>query len=245
VINQIRAEILKIRSTRTTLGLVIGMLVLVIAITVLTGLLEHASDLRDSKENQLQLLNTGSLAGIFASLAGILVVTSETRFGTIRPTFLVTPSWLRILGSKVVASSAAGLVMGILGMLFSYGIGYVCLSQRDIPLLLGNGDIAWLLVGAIVGSAIWGGIGVGIGTVIRNQIGAVIVFLAFAFVLENILFGLVPSVGRYTPLQAQNAFEGSTADHMLAPAVGGLAMLAWMLVLVALGVALTQNRDVA
>jgi ABC-2 type transport system permease protein len=245
VINQIRAEILKIRSTRTTLGLVIGMLVLVIAITVLTGLLEHASDLRDSKENQLQLLNTGSLAGIFASLAGILVVTSETRFGTIRPTFLVTPSWLRILGSKVVASFAAGLVMGILGMLFSYGIGYVCLSQRDIPLLLGNGDIAWLLVGAIVGSAIWGGIGVGIGTVIRNQIGAVIVFLAFAFVLENILFGLVPSVGRYTPLQAQNAFEGSAADHMLAPAVGGLAMLAWMLVLVALGIALTQNRDVA
>ena len=130
-------------------------------------------------------------------------------------------------------------------MLFSYGIGYVCLSQRDIPLLLGNGDIAWLLVGAIVGSAIWGGIGVGIGTVIRNQIGAVIVFLAFAFVLENILFGLVPSVGRYTPLQAQNAFEGSTADHMLAPAVGGLSMLAWMLVLVALGFALTRNRDVA
>ena len=60
MINQIRAEILKIRSTRTTLGLVLGMLVLVIAITVLTGLLEHASDLRDSKENQLQLLNTGA-----------------------------------------------------------------------------------------------------------------------------------------------------------------------------------------
>jgi ABC-2 type transport system permease protein len=245
VINQIRAEILKIRSTRTTLGLVIGMLVLVIAITVLTGLLEHASDLMDSKENQLQLLNTGSLAGIFASLAGILVVTSETRFGTIRPTFLVTPSWLRILGSKVVASFIAGLIMGILGMLFSYVIGYVCLSQRDIPLLLENGDIAWLLVGAIVGSAIWGGIGVGIGTVIRNQIGAVIVFLAFAFVLENILFGLVPSVGRYAPLQAQNAFEGSSADHMLAPAVGGLVMLGWMAGLVALGYALTRNRDVA
>jgi ABC-2 type transport system permease protein len=245
VINQIRAEVIKIRSTRTTLGLVLGMLVLVIAITVLTGTLEDASDLLTSKENQLQLLNTGSLAGVFASLAGILVVTSETRFGTIRPTFLVTPSWLRILGSKVVASFVAGLVMGILGMLFSYGIGWVCLSQRDIPRLLGSGDIAWLLAGAIVGSALWGGIGVGIGTVIRNQIGAVIVFLAFAFVLENILFGLVPSVGRYMPLQAQNAFEGSKADHMLAPGVGGLVLLAWMAGLVALGYALTRNRDVA
>ena len=93
MINQIRAEIIKIRSTRTTLGLVIGMLVLVIAITLLTGLLESASDLANSKENQLQLLNTGSIAGVFAALAGILIVTSETRFGTIRPTFLVTPSW--------------------------------------------------------------------------------------------------------------------------------------------------------
>ncbi len=222
MINQVRAEIIKIRSTRTTLGLVIGMLVLVIAITLLTGLLEHASDLRDSKENQLQLLNTGSIAGIFASLAGILVVTSETRFGTIRPTFLVTPSWLRILGAKVSASVIAGIVMGVVGMLFSYVIGDVCLSQRGIPRLLESGDIAWLLVGAIVGSGIWGGIGVGIGTVIRNQIGAVIVFLAFSFVLENILFGLVPSVGRYAPLQAQNAFEGSSADHMLAPGLGGL-----------------------
>jgi ABC-2 type transport system permease protein len=244
VINQVRAEVIKIRSTRTTLGLVIGMLVLVIAITLLTGLLEHASDLRDSKENQLQLLNTGSIAGIFASLAGILIVTSETRFGTIRPTFLVTPSWLRILGAKVSASVIAGFVMGLLGMLFSYVIGYICLSQRGIPRLLESGDIAWLLVGAIVGSGIWGGIGVGIGTVIRNQIAAVIVFLAFSFVLENILFGLVPSVGRYAPLQAQNAFEGSTADHMLAPGVGGLVMLAWMLVLVAVGYVMTRSRDV-
>jgi ABC-2 type transport system permease protein len=245
VINQIRAEIIKIRSTRTTLGLVIGMLVLVIAITLLTGLLESASDLATSRENQLNLLNTGSIAGVFAALAGILIVTSETRFGTIRPTFLATPSWTRILGAKVIGTFIAGVVMGVLGMLFSYVIGYICLSQRGIPRLLDSGDNTWLLVGAIVGSGIWGAIGVGVGTVIRNQIGAVIAFLAFAFVLENILFGLVPSVGRYVPSQAQSAFEGSHADHMLTPAVGGLVLLAWAVVLVVVGYAMTRNRDVA
>ena len=72
-----------------------------------------------------------------------------------------------------------------------------------------------------------------------------IVFLAFAFVLENILFGLVPSVGRYVPSQAQSAFEGSHADHMLTPAVGGLVLLAWVVVLVVVGYAMTRNRDVA
>lgn len=241
---QIRAEILKIRSTRTTLGLVLGMLVLVIAFTVLSGLLQHARNL-STTEDQRQLLGIGSIAGIFAALAGIFVITSETRFGTIRPTFLVTPSWYRILVAKVVASVVAGVVFGLLGTAVSYAIGAVCLSQRNIPDLMGSRDIAWLLVGSIVGSGIWGGIGVGLGTAVRNQIGAVISFLAWAFVVENLLIGLVPSVGRFAPLQAQNAFQGSTADHLLDPGVGALIMFAWMLGLGALGFALTRRRDVA
>ena len=36
-------------------------------------------------------------------------------------------------------------------MLFSYVIGYICLSQRGIPRLLDSGDNTWLLVGVIVG----------------------------------------------------------------------------------------------
>jgi ABC-2 type transport system permease protein len=244
VINQIRAEILKIRSTRTTLGLVIGMLVLVLAFTVLTGLLENERNLANA-EDQRQLLGIGSIAGIFAALAGIFVMTSETRFGTIRPTFLVTPSWYRILVAKVVASFIAGLVFGIVGTAVSFGVGYVCLSQRGIPDVLSSGDVAWLLVGCIVGSGIWGGIGVGLGTAVRNQVGAVIALLAWGFVVENLLIGLVPSVGRWAPVQAQNAFQGSTADHLLSPGLGALVMLAWMAGLVALGFALTSRRDVA
>jgi hypothetical protein len=244
VIAQVRAELLKIRSTRTTLGLVAGMLLLVIAVTVLTGLLSDARDLTTA-EDQRNMLGIGGIAGIFSALAGILVVTSETRFGTIRPTFLVTPSWFRILGAKVIASFIAGVVFGALGMACSYGIGRVCLSARDIPYAFDGGDLAWLLIGAIVGSGIWGGIGVGVGTIIRNQVGAVIAFLAWGFVVENIVFGLAPSVGRWLPVQAMNGFQGSTADDLLSPALGGLVMLGWMAGLVAIGIALTSRRDVA
>jgi ABC-2 type transport system permease protein len=244
VIAQIRAEILKIRSTRTTIGLVLGMLVLVVAITLLSGLLQHHSDL-GTTENQRNLLGIGGFAGIFAALAGILVVTSEYRFGTIRPTFLVAPSWPRILGAKVIASFVVGLVFGVVGEGLSYLIGYLCLSGRNIPFLFDSGDIAWLWIGIVVGSGIWGGIGVGLGTIIRNQIGSVITLLAWGFVVENILFGLAPSVGRYTPVQAQNGFQGSTVDHLLSPVIGGLDMLVWMLVLGGIGLVWTSRRDVA
>jgi hypothetical protein len=46
-------------------------------------------------------------------------------------------------------------------------------------------------------------------------------------------------------VQAQNAFQGSTADHLLSPGLGGLVMLAWMAGLLAIGFALTTRRDVA
>lgn len=87
---QVQAELLKIRSTRTTFGLLVGMVGLVLLTVLLTGLLAAADSLTD-KQNQLDLLGDGGLAGIFAALAGILLVTSEYRFGTIRPTFLFTP----------------------------------------------------------------------------------------------------------------------------------------------------------
>jgi ABC-2 type transport system permease protein len=240
---QTLAEILKIRSTRTTLGLVIGLLVLVVVITVLTGTLSDEVDLI-RVEDQRQLLGLGNIAGLFAALAGILVVTSEYRFGTIRPTFLVTPSWVRILSAKVVASIIVGIVFGIVGEGLSYAIGYVALTQRDIPTALDGSQNALLILGTIAGTAIWGGIGVGIGTIVRNQIGSVIGLLAWGFVVESLLFALVPSVGRWTPGQAQTALMGSSADHLLSAGLGGVVLLGWMLVLVAIGIAWTSHRDV-
>ena len=90
MIAQIRAELLKIRSTRTTIGLVLGMVALILLFTLLDGLFSHPSGLA-SREDQRQLLSVSSFAGVFSALAGVLLVTSEYRYGTIRPTFLFNP----------------------------------------------------------------------------------------------------------------------------------------------------------
>jgi hypothetical protein len=45
MIAQIRAELLKIRSTRTTIALILAMIALILLITLLTGLLTHPSGL--------------------------------------------------------------------------------------------------------------------------------------------------------------------------------------------------------
>ena len=100
MIAQTRAELLKIRSTRTTIGLVLGMLALVVLFALLSGLLTKTHDLT-TKEDQLGLLGVGSFAGVFSALAGIMLVTSEYRYGTIRPTFLFTPRRSRVLAAKL------------------------------------------------------------------------------------------------------------------------------------------------
>ena len=73
MITQIRAELLKIRSTRTTIGLILGMIALTLLFTLLTGLLTHPSGLA-GKEDQRQLPSVGSLTAVFSALAGVLLV---------------------------------------------------------------------------------------------------------------------------------------------------------------------------
>jgi ABC-2 type transport system permease protein len=119
------------------------------------------------------------------------VVTSEYRFGTIRPTFLFTPRRSRVVVAKLVASMLAGVVFAVAGVGLSFGIGRAILSGRGIPFALDAGDVALLLLGALAAAALWGAIGVGLASILRNQIASVIGLLAWALLVENLLFGLV------------------------------------------------------
>ena len=243
MIAQIRAELLKIRSTRTTIGLILGMIALILLFTLLTALLSHPSGLA-SREDQRQLFSLGSLAGVFSALAGALLVTSEYRYGTIRPTVLFNPARSQVLTAKVIAGALAGIAFGILGEAVGWVIGYVILSARGITIVLSTSDVLLLALGGLGGVALWGAIGTGLGTIIRNQVGAVITLLAWGFVVDNLLFGLVPSVGRFMPTRASDALMGLRVDHLISPGAGGIILIAWAVVLAAIGIALTARRDI-
>jgi ABC-type transport system involved in multi-copper enzyme maturation permease subunit len=238
-----RAELLKIRSTRTTVGLVLGMLSLIVLFSLLTGLLTKEPQLLTT-EDQRSLLSVGSLAGVFSALAGVMLVTSEYRYATIRATFLFTPRRARLFGAKVAAGVLAGVVFGLVGGLIGFGIGYACLAGRGIDYSLDGGQTALLLLGTVAGTAVWGGIGVALGALVRNQVAAIIALLAWGFVVESLLFGLVPAVGRFGPVHAGDSLIGLTTDHLLHAAPGGLVLVAWAAILSMAGISLAVRRDV-
>ena len=102
MIAQIRAELLKLRTTRTTIALILAMIALILLFTLLDGLLTHPGGLA-SRQDQRQLLSVSSFTAVFAALAGVLLVTSEYRYGTIRPTTLFNPA--RSCGARSAPTS--------------------------------------------------------------------------------------------------------------------------------------------
>jgi ABC-2 type transport system permease protein len=206
--------------------------------------LTHADNLTTA-ENQRGLFGVGSLAGVFSALAGVLLVTGEYRFGTIRPTFLFTPRRSRVIGAKLVASAHAGVAFGVVGEALGFGLGDVCLRARGIPLALHGSSLTLLLLGTVAAVALWGAIGASVAAIVRNQIGTIIGLLAWGFIVENLLFAFVPSVGRLTPGEAESALTGLTTNHLLSPAAGGAVLVTWVAALALAGLALTARRDVS
>jgi ABC-2 type transport system permease protein len=243
VIAQLKAEVLKVRSTRTTLGLFGGMIALTLLIVLLTGLVNHPDDLT-SKHDQRGLFAPGAVSLIFSGLAGVLLITSEYRYGTIRPTFLFTPRRTKVLSAKLTAGLLTGIVFGAVSVGLAIGLGSLILSARGIPSVLSGGDFALIVFGGLAGVALLGAFGVGLGAIVRSQVGAVIALLAWEFVVNSLLFGLAPSVGRFMPTPAADALMGLKATHLLPPAAGGAVLLAWTAVLALGGLALTLRRDV-
>jgi len=243
MIGQIRAELLKIRSTRTTLGLVAGMVALIVLFSLLSGLLTKAPHLTTA-EDQRGLLDTGSIAGIFSALAGVMLITSEYRHGTIRPTFLFEPRRSHLLAAKAAAGLLTGIAFGLIGIALGFGIGALALHARGIPFALTGAQAALVIGGGLAAVALWGVIGAAVGAIVRSQVGTIVGLLAWGLIVDSLLFAFVPSVGRYSPNRAENALEGITTRHLLPAAAGGAVLVAWAAALTIAGIVATARRDV-
>jgi hypothetical protein len=174
----------------------------------------------------------------------VLLVTSEYRFGTIRPTILFNPERSHVLTAKVVAGALAGIAFGVLGEAIGWALGYAILDGRGITVMLSSGDILLLTLGGLAGAALWGAIGAGLGAIIHNQVGGVITLLAWGLVADGLLFALVPSVGRFTPTRAADALMGLRVHHLVSPVAGAITLIAWACALGVVGIALSVRKDI-
>lgn len=242
MIDQLLSELRKMRSTRTNLALLLGLVALILLFVLVNGLAAginlHTSD------NQHALLAVGTRGALLAALIGVMAITSEFRHGTIRPTFVVTPQRRQVLAAKVIASLLMGIGFGVLAIALSFGIGYAILVGKGIHFALDTHHVGLLVLGSLGMTALWAALGVGVGAVLKNQVLAVVGVIIWVMVVDPLLVGLVPSVGRFTPSAASDSVTAGFSDYLLSPLAGGLLLVAYTAVFVTAGVALVGRRDV-
>jgi ABC-2 type transport system permease protein len=241
----LRSELVKVRSTRTSLGLLGAMIGLVLSLVLLYGLAVDSSELV-KEEHQRVLLGLGLAGGFVAALIGVMSITTEFRHGTIRPTFVFTPRRGRVLAAKALVSVAVGAAFGLLTEALALGVGIGILHARGAHLVLSHRDLLGLAVGSVAAAALLAALGVGVGAVLRNQVLAVIGFVVWFMVIENIMSNLMSGVGKFFPLAAADALsgvKGVDAQALTAPQ-GGLILIGYVLVFFVAGLFVTKHADV-
>jgi ABC-2 type transport system permease protein len=246
---QLRSELLKQRTTRTNVVLLLWMVGLVVLVVLLHVLSFGITDL-SRHDNQLKIAGLGTSVGaLFASLLGAMSITGEIRHGTIRPTLLATPRRTLVIAAKVVASALAGIAVGLLAEALTAAVEAAGLGARGIHIELDSGEYAQLLAGGAAAGALFAAIGVGVGALVRNQVAAVVGLCVWLLFIEPILLGDIPSAGKFAPGASAGAIAGAIqtqiADTLVAPALGVLLLAAYAAIAGAAGAIATTRRDVS
>jgi hypothetical protein len=215
-----------------------------------------------SQEGLTSLLYSSATAVgyVFPLLIGTLMVTTEFRHKTLTPTFLATPRRGRVLAAKLAVGVLMGLLFGVIGIVSSVGPAAAFLAGFGLDTELTSSD-TWAMLGRmLLAYVLWTLIGVGVGALVRNQVGAIVGVLVFTQFLEPIartaaaFVDGVSEITQYLPGAASDALVGASIFTMSAPGgsvaqldwwAGGLVLLAYAVVLVVLGHLVSWRRDVS
>jgi ABC-2 type transport system permease protein len=207
------------------------------------------------------LYSTATAVGyVFPLLIGTLMVTAEFRHKTLTPTFLATPRRGLVLWAKLLVGVLLGVLYGVVGVAASVGASAGFLAGQGLDTELTSPDI-WAQFGRmLLAYVLWVLIGIGVGALVRNQVGAIVGVLVFTQFLEPVgraAASLVDGLGEFTqylPGAASDALVGASVFSMGVPAdsaatlewwAGGAVLLGYAVVLVLLGHLVSWRRDVS
>ncbi len=211
MIRLIRVELVKIRTTRLTYGLLATAVALTALFTALEASRAGSGPVAPlSTAAGLDAVITGGVwALLLAAVLGVTVSSGEYRHATITATYLVSPRRDRVLAAKSVAAAAAGAVFGLAGWLVATGIGLGLAAADGYPVALGPATLARYAAGHAVAGALLAAIAVSIGALVRSQLAAVIGVFVWAIVVESVVGGLYHAVQPYLPYTAATTLSGS------------------------------------
>lgn len=248
----IRAELLKLRTTRMTLGLVLASLAFVVLTVTATvppaGGQDAPLSLTDGNLLARVIGVSFGVPEVLMLLLGVLLMTQEFRYGTAASTYLVTPRRRDILTAKWLAASLLSVLITAATLVVSFAISLPLISSRHGSVTAG-GELWQVVAASFAVLAVYGLIGVAIGALVRNQIAAVVGALVWMLAVEQILISTYPALGRWLPGGAtfgllQLGAAGTTKGNLLSVPMAALLLAAYTALACGLAFFLTPRRDI-
>ncbi len=257
----IRSEWLKLRTTAVP-WVLSGIATLILALTILLIFLNGGSGNGNGNDtgpafsiiphttHQLRNLVGAGVGGyLFALLLGTLMVTSEFRHKTVTTSFLVTPQRPRFVGAKLLTAAlvSAGLALFLLvvtvlggGLVLALRGGSFSNMIRQVPAVA---------PGMLLVYALFGILGVGVGSLLTNQVAAIIVCLGWFLIVEQIVIGIWHGTSKWLPSGAASAAANVTRGRgndfgLFSWWQGSLLILAYGLIIAAIGSVILIQRDI-
>ena len=245
---QIRTELLKLRTTRTSVAGVCTAPALTALITVailsLSG--KQGNDPLGPDSLTHVLGGPAGVITIIAVLLGVIGMAVEYRHQTITSTFLASPHRRDVVIAKLFAHSLTGALMALLSVSVAAAIAVPWLHASGVDVQV-DAEAIRVAAGLVASTALYGSLGVSIGALIRNQTAAAAVVLIWLLALEGFIGNLLhgAAVVQWLPAAAGRALVhiGPSSDGL--PVLAGAGIFALYIAgFAAAATRLTVDRDI-
>ena len=216
----VRAELLKLRSTRTALGLFI--VILIVTLVPLVLLMAFLPRNWLETDGVAGFLNTASaLIPLVLLVFGILGMTNEYRHGTITYSYLVTPRRWQVMVIKLLVYALIGIVTMLAAVILVYLLILAGGAIRGVSIDATGGSTLGDYARTIVVAGLVTTFGVALGALFRAQVITVAGALIWALFVENIVAALKPKIGMWMPF---TVFNNVNAAHIPGNSPGVVGM---------------------
>ena len=193
---------------------------------------------------------------VFPLIIGSLAMTTEFRHKTITQSLLVEPNRTRFLVAKLISVVPIGLIAGVLAVIAVVAGGAPLLGLQGDGAFLGDGEVITTLLLGVVVVALWAIIGVAFGSVLSNQVAAIVVILAFTQFVEPIARVVLNSVdglekvASFLPGGAADTLIGGTflgdasSIELIPRWLAALVLVAYAVLFAVIGRFTTLRRDI-
>lgn len=249
MIQLMRAEWIKLR-TVTSHWVLVG---IGVAFTPVVAVLTAIFTDTDGIDPDLPVaitVGTTIVLSLLMGAVGVLAFAQEHSHGTIRVTYAAEPRRIRVLLAKAIVLAATAAAVAAVTVYATWAVTVGILQGRDDSLeLSGPAAHREALLGAVVLCVLLTLLGFAIGMLIRNAPAAIAIFVLWPLLAENLIGALLIVIfgdGALRWLPYSSGFQLLTtdsSDDFFSRVPAGAYFGAWVVAILAVGMALSTKRD--